>query len=1538
MAGRALPLALLLLLVLLCARPSLCGTAPASSSQPVTARLAAKWPATPLLLEASEFIAEDGNEKFWQFLETVRELTVYKQGDSEYSYYNLILKKAGQFLSNLQINLLKFALSIRAYSPTVQMFQQIAADEPPPEGCSAFVVIHGKHTCKTNEIKKLLKKATKRPRPYLFKGDHKFPAVKEDGPVVVLYAEMGTKDFAKFHKILSEKAQKEEIVYVLRHYVQQKPGSRKMYLSGYSVELAIKSTEYKAVDDTQVKGANETKEEEDEEEEEESDVQGFLFGKLKQIYPDLKNNLKKFKKHLIETTNNMEPLKVWELQDLSFQAAARVMSTPVYDALKVMKDIAQNFPIRASLHFVSQYFQLKRSLTRVTIDKEMRNEIEENQKHFHETLGIQPGEAHLFLNGLPIDLDFHDPFSILETLKLEGKVMHGLHELGIKEEILSKFMRLHIHPTDNSYALDIRHSSIVWINNIEQDHSYSTWPESYQELLRPTLPGVLQQIRRNLHNLVLFVDPVQEDTGDYMKVAELFYHYNVPLRIGIVFILNTKEEIDGNEDAGIALWRSFSYIAEEYDTFQAFTSIIKMYHGVRDGSVLTVDDVKDVLKSEYPNADVQSILGVHSEHDEGRKAGATFYKRSGLGPLPQVLFNGVPFNRDEMDVEELETVILQRIIDATKFFQRAVFMGLLNDHMNAIDFLMDQNNIVSRINPTILGAERRYIPFRPTSVPFDVEDFSTFSFLDSQDKSAVISDNMKYLTKKDEDAVYAVTIWIIADFDKPSGRRLLSNALKSLKTSSHTRVGILNNPSSKIKESNTAIARGILSAFLTQNNSNLKRFLSKLSKEETAKSLAAGTKITKFLIPGMDGNTFEKKYNTLGLDLIKTHQMFCQEVLKLLPGQMAVMSNGRVLGPLDENEFYAEDFDLLEKITYSTSAEKIKALVKEMGNSSKSGSDLIMKIDALLSSLPKTETRQDAELLKEQHSVVKVDPQQNEPFYDVIAIVDPLTREAQKMSHLLIVLKDVINMKLRLFLNCKSKLSELPLKSFYRFVLEPELSYGINKHLPSEPVAKFLELPESPLLTLNMITPESWLVEAVNSSCDLDNIHLQEVKGAVIAEYELEYILLEGHCFDVTTGQPPRGLQFTLGTKNNPVVVDTIVMANLGYFQLKANPGAWTLRLRKGRSEEIYQVFSHEGTDSVADLTDIIVVLNNFRSKIIKVQVQKKPDKMNEDLLTDGTGKYGNLESVTRFSEEIPTEEKEKKSDILNIFSVASGHLYERFLRIMMLSVLRHTKTPVKFWFLKNYLSPTFKDVIPHMAKKYGFNYELVQYKWPRWLYQQTEKQRIIWGYKILFLDVLFPLAVDKIIFVDADQIVRSDLKELRDLDLNGAPYGYTPFCDSRKEMDGYRFWKSGYWASHLGKRKYHISALYVVDLKTFRKIAAGDRLRGQYQALSQDPNSLSNLDQDLPNNMIHQVAIKSLPQEWLWCETWCDDQSKKKAKTIDLCNNPQTKEPKLEAAARIVPEWVDYDSEIRKLIQQIEKEKKNLTSLFQKGLKHDEL
>lgn len=63
------------------------------------------------------------------------------------------------------------------------------------------------------------------------------------------------------------------------------------------------------------------------------------------------------------------------------------------------------------------------------------------------------------------------------------------------------------------------------------------------------------------------------------------------------------------------------------------------------------------------------------------------------------------------------------------------------------------------------------------------------------------------------------------------------------------------------------------------------------------------------------------------------------------------------------------------------------------------------------------------------------------------------------------------------------------------------------------------------------------------------------------------------------------------------------------------------------------------------------------------------------------------------------------------------------------------------------------QEILPYMAQEYGFEYELVQYQWPRWLQKQRDRQRTIWGYKILFLDVLFPLQVKKIIFVDADQV-----------------------------------------------------------------------------------------------------------------------------------------------------------------------------------------
>jgi hypothetical protein len=44
----------------------------------------------------------------------------------------------------------------------------------------------------------------------------------------------------------------------------------------------------------------------------------------------------------------------------------------------------------------------------------------------------------------------------------------------------------------------------------------------------------------------------------------------------------------------------------------------------------------------------------------------------------------------------------------------------------------------------------------------------------------------------------------------------------------------------------------------------------------------------------------------------------------------------------------------------------------------------------------------------------------------------------------------------------------------------------------------------------------------------------------------------------------------------------------------------------------------------------------------------------------------------------------------------------------------------VKFWFIKNYMSPQMKRFLPRMAAHYGFDYEFVTYKWPSWLHKQV--------------------------------------------------------------------------------------------------------------------------------------------------------------------------------------------------------------------------
>lgn len=248
-----------------------------------------------------------------------------------------------------------------------------------------------------------------------------------------------------------------------------------------------------------------------------------------------------------------------------------------------------------------------------------------------------------------------------------------------------------------------------------------------------------------------------------------------------------------------------------------------------------------------------------------------------------------------------------------------------------------------------------------------------------------------------------------------------------------------------------------------------------------------------------------------------------------------------------------------------------------------------------------------------------------------------------------------------------------------------------------------------------MDVPPSWLVNPEECIYDLDNLKLESLKDRlkgsdVEALYELRSILIEGHTRDITAGTPPKGAQLVLGTYKEPHFADTIVMANLGYFQFKANPGFWKMGLKEGRSAEIFRIDSTGTTGGISlqqsavqgDGGNSEIVLMSFQGATLFPRLSRKLGMETEDVLEASSSSKGMGDLATKWMKKAedlmvdagllaPSATDAKPQAEINIFSVASGHLYERFLNIMMLSVMKHTNKTVKFWFIENFLSPSFK-------------------------------------------------------------------------------------------------------------------------------------------------------------------------------------------------------------------------------------------------------
>ncbi|KAF9225915.1 hypothetical protein BS17DRAFT_777873 [Gyrodon lividus] len=1085
---------------------------------------------------------------------------------------------------------------------------------------------------------------------------------------------------------------------------------------------------------------------------------------------------------------------------------------------------------------------------------------------------------------------------------------------------------------------------VLYWNDLEEDERYARFSPSLQGLLRVHMMSLFSpilKIRLNLVN-VIFVLSLSETRSLSLlgSLSESFVARGFPVRWGFV--------PEGRGDS-LKMARLVYYMKQAYgrDRMTAFIQGVSHSHAELRLSSLSWQIVHQTFNALHAEGDFGAIArGDVPIIDEATGEDVLvrvqkYARRLGLGVQGTAGKGHAFVNGRYLPVgDNLFRQMSSEVTAQLQILQEMVYTGEITDTDASLmpTFFYDLPSTLPRRNPYIFvksAAGGGHL--------LDGTGLQMFNLPELFSKAGFEQKDGSFVVPSVSDAI-PITMYVIADFDSPEGLELVKEALRFVTESVRTRATFIHNP----KVTTPGVVSTLVSTLVCSgrlSDLSAPRMLEALADELDEQHFSRTQKA--FVNEFMAG---KEVTDAEILRVSQTNRLVTRE-LGLGPGQRAILLNGRLVGPFDSgSDFIAEDFELLEafeiKQRVGRVMEAIDAVldggnvldVPNHANLISMASSIIYADQqpdpseaGLFDSAPRPRTR-NYRLLSGNYTKLQFgDPSRVQSH--IALLLDPLSETAQKWSTILArSLEFFPEVYIELYIN-PAQHSEIPLKRFYRPNVIPYLKYDANGQEIAAQVT-FTGLPVEPIYTLSMDVPPSWLVRPREALYDLDNIQLgklpaEERSGGVQALFALDYLVVEGHARELETANPPRGVQLQLiSTNDGSVVDDTQVVANLGYLQFKARPGTFRLEIREGRGREIYELESvgSEGWNSlsVAEAGDELMVMS-FDGLTLYPRLARKPGMERMDVL-DGlqapveetpsvmeaiVSKMSSLFMSRDEGKEVQAVKKQGDGQAdINIFTVASGLLYERFASIMILSVLHNTKSSVKFWFIENFLSPSFLEFIPHMAEEYGFQYELVTYKWPSWLRAQKEKQRIIWAYKILFLDVLFPMDLKKVIFVDADQIVRADLQELVDLDLHGAPYGYTPMGDDNYEMEGFRFWKTGYWHDFLGGKPYHISALYVVDLVRFRQMAAGDILRGSYQMLSADPNSLANLDQDLPNNLQRDVPIYPLHEDWLWCETWCSKDRLHRAKTIDLCQNPLTKEPKL-SRARQIPEWEVYDNEI---------------------------
>ena len=1263
-------------------------------------------------------------------------------------------------------------------------------------------------------------------------------------------------------------------------------------LTGYDVSFIVKSTEYKAFDTLKTAGTT-------------KDSAQASFESPKDI-------------NIQNSTIEPSSLEISEahIPTMGQRASATIIRS--HNPLETLRGLATALPRHIS------------SLTELKITSKNNRRVAEiiaKTQELHHGL-YNEGETLLFLFGRKYDVAESSIFDLLDAIFAERSLMHSMSQVALKSfpeenvEFHGEWLRVTLDAfttvqadTTHANRISVPSEHILWLNDLENDAMYAPFPDDPARLFTSPYPI---PIRKNLFQCVILLDPSKRSNLRELFMTLAAYQHMIAVRIGFAFatLEHTAETRQTTAYAISAFYQALVQNARG-DPSKGLRFLSLLAQSVEEDTISFGEisqALRDILQSDVS---LEGFLeSADTEVLDAAAASIDHFRRSAFADRAAACFlNGLrmpcsasPERAFLREMEQIHPLVLNKKLSSETADCQSVLMKAF-------------------------GAIERF-----HSVHFAEAEF----LLESE--YITLADKVKHLhwiEESDSKARIApVSLLFCIDVSSLDGLALLATATEyafkqrisggriAFYVYAKQPVGYLGVLEALIAESHIETLAKALESLQNAHKSGFDVF--------SAKSIDFAETLP-FLRPFLENDQRRTKPSLFA-------GITGNESIALLNGRILPLAEyARAGTPLDP-----ADFAVLSHKTALSLQNVISHIEDSLSHTATqtASSDAFHIAHALF--------RRDASLHGERAAIVptantesldgfllknSADPLFPAHSSPLTAVIDPLSLSAAKALTLLEALQNILHTDAYVVLNHKQTMAEAPVLHF----TSHNLNYSTNAQSTNCGVYRD-DLPENILFSVTVSPPSSWVVFAKTASIDPDNIRLgAETASHIPIVYELHAFALQGVCentagANMRIGNVLRLEAMGMGNESHPPS-ETLAMAPSGYFQLQHSLGLWGLSLKeRNGAQKIRQVWYNRKPVTAMPDSDgnarFPLFHKSFANVPIRVEIEEN---VNFEKVTEKGFEEKNVHFDENLSKSLPpsdlffhtlrnqiraflTFKPKKPSETVHIFSIASGHLYERFLRLMMFRATRTTASPVKFWFIADFLSPRFKALLPHLSRKLGCSYELVSYKWPHWLRRQTTRQRHIWAYKILFLDVLFPQSVSRVIFVDADQIVQSDIAALYATDLHGRAVGFVPLCvaNARNSTRRFRFWDSGHWRSHLDGKPYHISAIFVVDLKEFRRIGAGDIYRSTYQGLTADPKNLANLDQDLPNHLHDVVPIHSLPQEWLWCESWCDDASLRRAKTIDLCNNPLTKEPKIDVAMRVIPKWKAWDAELRAFEEEV--------------------